>query len=343
MKTIIEKYSPEAAKRAGEIIRSGGLVAFPTETVYGLGANAMDSEASARIYSAKGRPSDNPLIVHIADINDLSVVARDIPEGAYKLAQKFWPGPLTMIFNKKPEVPNGTTGGLDTVAVRMPASEAALDVIRCGGGFIAAPSANISGRPSPTRAEHVIEDMDGVIEMIIDGGPVRIGLESTIVDMTEDTPTILRPGYITEEDIRSVTGSAAIDPGILSKPSEKVRPKAPGMRYRHYAPRADMVIVEGPADNVVSYVNERVAELEKKGRNCGIISSEENKNLYKCDIIKNAGKGSDEAARNLFGILREFDAADVDMIFAESFDKGDRGTAVMNRLLKAAGYNVIRV
>ncbi len=364
MDTIIEKYSPEAVKKAGEIIRKGGLVAFPTETVYGLGANALDSEAASKIYSAKGRPSDNPLIVHIAQIESLSRIAEDIPESAVKLAGKFWPGPLTMIFKKKPVVPMGTTGGLDTVAVRMPNHEAALDIIRSGGGFIAAPSANTSGRPSPTCAEHVIEDMSGIIDMIIDGGPVPIGVESTIVDMTEAVPMILRPGYITPDDIKGITGSVSVDPGIISKPSEDVRPKAPGMRYRHYAPKASMAIVDGDNEKVVSYINKRIAELTVQGKKCGVISSKENKNLYKCDIIppdpvsepterfqthktcviiKDAGSGSEEAARNLFRILREFDAEDVDMIFSESFNEGQISTAVMNRLLKAAGYNVVYV
>ena len=345
MDTIILKYSKEAAHQAGEIIKRGGLVAFPTETVYGLGADAMDEEASARIYAAKGRPSDNPLIVHIAHMDSLEMIAAEIPEAARRLARAFWPGPLTMIFKKKEVVPGTTTGGLDTVAVRMPDCEAALEIIRCGGGFIAAPSANTSGRPSPTCAEHVAEDMDGRIDMIVDGGPVSIGLESTIVDMTGDLPVILRPGYITLEDVRRVAGGAEVDAGVLSAPEEGTKPKAPGMKYRHYAPKADLVIVEGDNDKRVDYINRRSRELEKESKRCGVISSEENKDRYICDVVKSvgSGKGSDDAAHNLYRVLREYDKEDVDIIFSESFDAGQRSMAVMNRLLKAAGYKVIRV
>ncbi|MBR5336838.1 MAG: threonylcarbamoyl-AMP synthase [Lachnospiraceae bacterium] len=345
METIIEEYSPGAVARAGEIIRRGGLVAFPTETVYGLGADAMKEDASSKIYAAKGRPSDNPLIVHIADMDSLNVISEDIPDAAYKLAQRYWPGPLTMIFRKKPIVPDMTTGGLNTVAVRMPDCPAALDIIRSGGGFVAAPSANTSGRPSPTCAEHVIEDLKGIIDMIVDGGPVSIGLESTIVDMTGKIPLILRPGYITEEDIRHVAGDVATDPGVLSAVSDKERPRAPGMKYRHYAPKASMVVVEGDNDRVVSYINGRIKELESEGKKCGVISSEDNKNSYICGIIKCAGarNRSDEVARNLYRILREFDKEDVAMILSESFNGGTGSTAVMNRLLKAAGHNIIRV
>lgn len=345
MDTIFKKYSKEAALEAGEIIKRGGLVAFPTETVYGLGADAMDENASAKIYAAKGRPSDNPLIVHIADMESLKSIASEIPEAAGRLAEEFWPGPLTMIFKKKPIVPETTTGGLDTVAVRMPDSEAALEIIRCGGGFIAAPSANTSGRPSPTCAEHVAEDMDGIIDMIVDGGPVAIGLESTIVDMTGDVPVILRPGYITQEDIRRIAGEAEVDPGVLSPPEEGARPKAPGMKYRHYAPEADLIIVEGDNDKRVDYINRRSEELRRENKRCGVISSEENTDRYICGLVKSvgSGSGSDDVARNLYKVLREFDKEDVDMIYSESFEAGERSMAVMNRLLKAAGYKVIHV
>lgn len=345
MNTIIEKYTKEVAREAGEIIKRGGLVAFPTETVYGLGADAMDETASAKIYAAKGRPSDNPLIVHIADMDSLEMIASEIPEAARRLAREFWPGPLTMIFKKKAIVPGTTTGGLDTVAVRMPDSDAALEIIRCGGGFIAAPSANTSGRPSPTCAEHVAEDMDGVIDMIVDGGPVAIGLESTIVDMTEAVPVILRPGYITLEDVRRVTGEVKVDAGVLSAPEEGQRPKAPGMRYRHYAPKADLIIVEGDNDKRVEYINRRSEELKKEDKRCGVISSEENINKYRCSVVKSvgSGSGSDDAAHNLYRVLREYDKEDVDIIYSESFDSGLRSMAVMNRLLKAAGYTVIHL
>ena len=345
MDTIIIKYSEEAAREAGEVIKKGGLVAFPTETVYGLGADAMDENASAKIYAAKGRPSDNPLIVHIAHMDSLEEIAAEIPEAARRLADAFWPGPLTMIFKKKPIVPATTTGGLDTVAVRMPDCRAALEIIRCGGGFIAAPSANTSGRPSPTCAEHVAEDMDGVIDMIVDGGPVSIGLESTIVDMTEDLPVILRPGYITLEDVKRVAGSAEVDAGVLSAPDEGSKPKAPGMKYRHYAPKADLVIVEGDSEKRVEYINRRCRELRKENKRCGVISSDENIDRYICDVVKSVGSGrtGDDAAHNLYRVLREYDKEDVDIIYSESFESGQRSMAVMNRLLKAAGYKVIRV
>lgn len=226
----------EKIHAAGQLIRQGGLVAFPTETVYGLGADALNPLASERIYKAKGRPSDNPLIIHISNLEDLDQIVTEVPKQARKLADKFWPGPLTMIFEKSDIVPLETTGGLQTVAVRMPDHPAALLLIQSGGGFIAAPSANTSGKPSPTRAEHVAEDMRGRIPMILDGGPVGIGIESTIVDFSEKIPMILRPGYITAEMIQEVIGEIRIDPGLASE-NEEIRPKAPGMKYRHYAPR----------------------------------------------------------------------------------------------------------
>ena len=269
-----EQMSHHIMKRAGEILQNGGLVAFPTETVYGLGADALNEEAAQKIYAAKGRPSDNPLIVHIADMEALGRIAESIPKEAKTLAEAFWPGPLTMIFRKKECVPSGTTGGLSTVAVRMPSDEIARELIRQGGGYIAAPSANVSGRPSPTTAQHVYEDMKGRIPMILDGGPVRIGLESTIVDLTEEHPVILRPGYITLSMIRSITGEAEVDRGLIADNST-VRPKAPGMKYRHYAPRAELWIVEGPMERVVSYINEKCSAFP----GTGIICTEETLSL----------------------------------------------------------------
>ena len=258
-----EKPDHDALKRAGEILLAGGLVAFPTETVYGLGGNALDPTASRRIYAAKGRPSDNPLIVHIADLEDLKVVAADIPDQAMLLAQAFWPGPLTMIFPRTDKVPLETTGGLSSVAVRFPSDTIAQELIRCGGGFVAAPSANTSGRPSPTTAEHVAEDLSGRIEMILDGGPVGIGLESTIIDFTEAVPTILRPGYISPAMLESILGEVKIDPGLLKEDSH-VRPKAPGMKYRHYAPKAQMVIIEGEPEAVTAYNQIAAEKLQQK-------------------------------------------------------------------------------
>ncbi len=333
-----------AMAQAGRILRAGGLVAFPTETVYGLGADALDETASEKIYRAKGRPSDNPLIVHIAAMQDLYRIAAKVPGKAELLAEKFWPGPLTMIFQKQDCVPLKTTGGLETVAVRMPDHPVALALIRAGGGYIAAPSANTSGRPSPTAAKHVAEDMTGKIEMIIDGGSVGIGVESTIVDMSGETPMILRPGYINREMLEAVIGEVGIDPAI-SGADVTARPKAPGMKYRHYAPKADMLIVEGTEKNVISYINTMVEKELREGRMPGIIASEETKDHYVGGIIKPIGSRMDELSisRHLFGVLREFDEQKVSRIFSEAFDTPVMGQAIMNRLLKAAGHQVLEV
>lgn len=330
----------EVIKRAGALLQAGALVAFPTETVYGLGANALDEEAAKKIYAAKGRPSDNPLIVHIAEQSALTQIAAQIPKEALMLAKAFWPGPLTMIFHKKDRVPEGTTGGLSTVAVRMPSDEIARELILQGGGFVAAPSANVSGRPSPTTAEHVYEDMKGRIPLILDGGPVSIGLESTIVDLTEERPLILRPGYITLSMIRDVVGEAGMDQGLIAEDSA-IRPKAPGMKYRHYAPRAELQIVEGEADHVIAYINQ---QAERPGKT-GIICTEETKDCYSFGDVKCIGSRQDERsiASHLFQVLREFDKDNVDRIYSESFDTPGLGQAIMNRLLKAAGHRRIRV
>ena len=330
---------------AAAVLREGGLVAFPTETVYGLGANALDETAARRIYEAKGRPSDNPLIAHIADFEALAPLTAEIPEAGRKLAEAFWPGPLTMVFKKSGVVPHGTTGGLETVAVRMPSDPVARELIRLAGVPIAAPSANTSGRPSPTRAEHVLQDMDGKIEMIVDGGPVGIGVESTIVDVTEEIPTLLRPGAVTMEMLRSVLGETAVDPAITGPMRADIKPKAPGMKYRHYAPKADLTLVEGETDAVVSRINALAAEKLGAGQRVGIICTEETKDRYPAGILKSIGMRANEAtvAHNLYAVLREFDDLEVDCIFSESFQTDDLGQAIMNRLNKAAGYHKIQV
>ena len=329
---------------AAAVLREGGLVAFPTETVYGLGANALDETAARRIYEAKGRPSDNPLIAHIADFEALAPLTAEIPEAGRKLAEAFWPGPLTMVFKKSGVVPHGTTGGLETVAVRMPSDPVARELIRLAGVPIAAPSANTSGRPSPTRAEHVLQDMDGKIEMIVDGGPVGIGVESTIVDVTEEIPTLLRPGAVTMEMLRSVLGETAVDPAITGPMRADIKPKAPGMKYRHYAPKADLTLVEGETDAVVSRINALAAEKLGAGQRVGIICTEETKDRYPAGILKSIGMRANEAtvAHNLYAVLREFDDLEVDCIFSESFQTDDLGQAIMNRLNKAAGYHKIQ-
>ena len=326
-------------REAAEIIRTGGLVGFPTETVYGLGADALLPEGAKRIYAAKGRPSDNPLIVHIAEFEALDKITADIPPQAKALADAFWPGPLTMIFRKSEAVPYETTGGLDTVAVRMPSHPTALALIRESGGYIAAPSANTSGRPSPTLAEHVYEDLNGKIPMILDGGAVTIGLESTIVDLTEEIPTILRPGFISLDMVQAVLGEAQIDRGLIANDSN-IHPKAPGMKYRHYAPKADLKIVEGPMEQVISYINEQA----EKGRT-GIICTEETRSRYPKGDIKCVGTRKDELsiASHLFAVLREFDEDGVEQIYSESFKAPGLGEAIMNRLLKAAGHQKVDV
>ncbi len=330
-------------QQAAEIINAGGLVAFPTETVYGLGGNALDPMASKRIYAAKGRPSDNPLIVHICEFNQLESIVNDVPPEARMLAEKFWPGPLTMILNKNETVPYETTGGLDTVAVRMPSHPVALQFICASGCMIAAPSANTSGRPSPTTAAHVVEDLSGRIEAIIDGGEVGIGIESTIIDLTEAIPTILRPGYITLEDLQQVLGQVRLDPG-LSEENKSQPPKAPGMRYRHYAPKAELTLVEGQSAAVVSKICELAEAALAKGQKVGIIATDETCHGYSSECcVLSMGKRADEAeiAQHLYGVLREFDAIGVDVIYSESFAEEGIGQAIMNRLLKAAGHKRI--
>ena len=346
MQTIIRKVDEncidqEIMKEAGALLKSGALVAFPTETVYGLGANALDEKASAKIYAAKGRPSDNPLIIHIADMEKLAYITAEIPTAAIKLAEKFWPGPLTMVLKKSDVVPLGTTGGLNTVAVRMPSHPIALEMIRAGGGYIAAPSANTSGRPSPTLASHVADDMDGIIPMILDGGAVGIGIESTIVDLTEEIPTILRPGFITKEMLEEVVGEVQIDKGLEA--DAKTPPKAPGMKYRHYAPKAELLIVEGAEDAVIKKINALVKEKEAQGIVAGVIGTEETVSKYQAGIVKSMGTRTDEISisSHLYGILREFDESDAEVIYSESFEEGAMGSATMNRLLKAAGHKII--
>ncbi len=338
----IDEASQKSLFRAGKVIRDGGLVAFPTETVYGLGGDALNPESSRKIYAAKGRPSDNPLIVHVADMEHLETIVKEVPESARKLAKAFWPGPLTMIMNKNDKVPYETTGGLDTVAIRMPNNQIALELIRQSGGFIAAPSANTSGRPSPTVARYCVEDLSGKIEMIIDGGQVGIGLESTIVDLTSDVPMILRPGYITLEMLKEVLGQVDVDRTIIDGNSGQ-RPKAPGMKYRHYAPKGQLTIIQGEQSKVVEYINLHAKEASESGKKVGVIGTDSTKSLYHADVIKSVGDRKDEKtiAHELFKVLREFDDENIDIMFSESFDDSGFGQAIMNRLLKAAGHNVI--
>ena len=343
-----EPINMEYIREASEILKSGGLVAFPTETVYGLGGDATDKEASRKIYAAKGRPSDNPLIVHIAKFSQLEDITENLPKTAKLLADAFWPGPLTMVCNKNQVIPYETTGGLDTVAVRMPNNPVALALIEESGCMIAAPSANTSGRPSPTKASHVYEDLSGKIEAILDGGAVDIGLESTIVDLTEDVVTILRPGFINMDMLREVVGEVRMDPGIVYNDKETTsgaKPKAPGMRYKHYAPKGDLTIISGEEDTVVGKINQLTREALKEGKKVGIIATSETADRYPEGEVLVIGNRSDESsiAHNLYDILRRFDELSVDLIYSESFATPKMGQAIMNRLLKAAGQKTIEV
>ena len=350
METIVyeidlNNMNQEQLQEAGNLIAKGELVAFPTETVYGLRGDALHPDAARKIYAAKGRPSDNPLIVHVAEVSDLERVAKVVPEQAKRLAEAFWPGPLTMVVWKKEDVPYATTGGLDTVAVRMPNHPVALELIRKSGKLIAAPSANTSGRPSPTEASHVVEDLEGKIAMVLDGGPVGIGIESTIIDLTEEIPMVLRPGYITPEMLSEVLGEEVIiDPGIIAA-DDTTKPKAPGMKYKHYAPKADMIIVDGSKENVLEQIALLICEAKAQNKKVAVIATEETKHLYQADVVLSIGTRDEEdtIARHMYKILRDCDKLDVDVIYSESFKTPRIGQAIMNRLLKAAAHQVIHV
>ncbi len=332
----------EALKKiddAAETLANGGLVAFPTETVYGLGANALDAAAVAKIYEAKGRPSDNPLIVHIARASNIGELTPQLTPKVIRLIDNFWPGPLTIVLPKKPNVPGITTGGLDTVAIRMPDDPVALELIKKSGVPIAAPSANISGRPSPTKGEHVITDLNGKIDAILIGNDCRVGIESTVLDLTGEVPTILRPGIITAENIEAALGGKVeMDPALyVNRPrdvSDEEKsdfvPKAPGMKYTHYAPKAEMTIIEGQSDKVRSEIERLKGLNEKIGLKVGIILFEE--------------KAFIEAAHEFFAKLRDMDDEGVDLILAGALSEQDGvGFAVMNRMLKSAGFNIAKV
>ena len=344
------QVSDQELSEAAKILKEGGLVAFPTETVYGLGANALDEEAAKKIYAAKGRPSDNPLIAHVSCMEEVTPLVAEVPEAAKKLMKAFWPGPLTLIFPKSEIVPYGTTGGLETVAIRMPSDPVANRLIALAKVPVAAPSANTSGRPSPTTAQHVAQDMDGKIEMILDGGPVGIGVESTIVDVSGEVATVLRPGAVTMEMLKEVLGEVAIDPAILGPMENGVRPKAPGMKYKHYAPKAQLTLVEsGEREKDLACMREKVADLAaeqiKKGVRVGIICTDESRDFYTEGVVRSIGSRAhrETVAHNLYALLREFDDLGVERIFSESFPQDDIGQAIMNRLSKAAGYSIVTV
>lgn len=349
MKTILAKVdlrqpeSAEVIRTAAKILQEGGLVAFPTETVYGLGGNGLDGAACEKIYIAKGRPSDNPLILHISEFEELNAIVREISPAAQKLMDAFWPGPLTMVFPKADIVPLKATGGLDTVAVRFPSHPVARAIIKAAGLPIAAPSANSSGKPSPTRASHVEFDLNGKIDMIVDGGAAEWGLESTIVDVSGDVPMILRPGAVTKEMMEEVVGRVEIDPAILTKPAADLKPKAPGMKYTHYSPKAEVVLVKGERQAVADEINRLVALDMSNGKKTGVMATEETKDLYHADIILSLGSRDrpEQIGANLFKLLRKFDFLGAEKVYSEVFSEEGEGMAIMNRLNKAAGYQMI--
>jgi len=332
-------------KYAADVIKQGGLVAFPTETVYGLGANALNEAAAHNIYEAKGRPSDNPLIVHISAPDELRRLVKSIPAKVVPLMDRFWPGPLTIIMEKSDIIPKTTTGGLDTVAIRMPSHPVAMALIRESGLPIAAPSANLSGKPSPTMAQHVIDDLYGRVDVIIDAGNVNIGLESTIVDMTVNPPMLLRPGGITLHQLEEVLGDMAIDPALSGPNISDKPPKAPGMKYKHYSPEADVIIIEGSLDRVVENINRLAREYSQKGKKVGIMATEQTKQKYSGFTVISMGDRNipETIASNLFTDLRKFDEEGIEIVLAEAIDAEDIGLAIMNRMNKAAGYNIIKV
>lgn len=349
MKTQILKINynnPEEdkIKLAAEVLKRGGTVVFPTETVYGLGANGLDEEAVKKIFIAKGRPSDNPIILHIADVNDLKSLTYEIPEVAKLVINKFCPGPLTIVFKKSETVSNIVTGGLDTIAVRMPNHNIALQLIKAAGVPVAAPSANISGSPSPTCAAHVIDDLNGKADVIIDGGSCAVGVESTVLDLTREVPTILRPGGVTLEQLRDILGEVQLDPSLLKK-EDNIKAIAPGMKYTHYSPKGELIIVDGEIDNVIKKINELAQQYNLKDKRVGIIATEGTKTKYNIGQVLSLGdrENLEQIAGNLFTVLRQFDSIGVDIILCEAFENERMGLAIMNRLTKAAGYNVIKV
>lgn len=350
MNTQILKINPQNPEKdkieqAAQVWRDGGTVAFPTETVYGLGANALNEAAVKKIFEAKGRPADNPLIVHISDFEEVDRLVENIPAGTKHLMSSFWPGPLTIIMKKSNIIPDIITAGLDTVAIRLPSHPIARSLIKVSGIPIAAPSANTSGKPSPTIAQHVIDDLFGKVDIIIDGGPAEVGLESTVIDVTGEIPVLLRPGGVTYEQLRSVLGEVQVDPAVLSALSADVVPRSPGMKYTHYSPNAEVVIVEGEKEKVIHAINRLVEENCRKGLKVGVMAVDETARLYHADCVLAVGsEGQPQTiAANLFYKLREFDQMGVDIIFAQSVKEQGIGMAIRNRLNKAAGYNIIKV
>ena len=336
---VLYPSSPDCVKEAAAVIRSGGLLAIPTETVYGLGASALDEDAVKRIFEVKGRAQDNPLIIHVSSKKDVPKYCRDVPQIAYDLMDRFWPGPLTIILYKKDIIPDRVSAGLDTVAVRCPETEITRNIIEAAGVPIAAPSANLSGKPSTTTAQHVLHDIGGKIEAVVDGGCCRVGVESTIVDLTVSPARLLRPGGVTPEQLESALGALSIDPAVERALKADEKPKAPGMKYRHYSPEAKVIIVRGESEKAARYINGNSDD------STAVLCYDEEKELFTAPYVLAYGReGHDEElAGHLFAALRELDREGISKIYARCPEQGGVAFAVRNRLQKAAGYNIISV
>lgn len=343
MQTKLCPADAQSIALAAQSIRKGEVVGFPTETVYGLGANALDGSAVRKIFAAKGRPADNPLIVHIADQNALDGLVEQVPKAAYALMEAYWPGPMTLLFPRKPCIPDVTTAGLDTVGIRLPSHPVARALIRACGVPVAAPSANRSGRPSPTTAQRVMEDMDGVIPLILDGGPCEVGVESSFIDATGEVPVVLRPGGITPEMIRAVCGDVRVDEHVMAPLGEGDVARSPGMKYKHYAPRAQVVIFEGATDAVQAAIARRYDELAAQGRKAAIFAAREHRYGERQVCAWGSQAHPEQAAAALFEALRALDDQGVDTILCEALKESGIGLAVMNRMGRAAGFHIERV
>lgn len=345
LKVGVQNPEIEKIQTAADFIRNGGLVAFPTETVYGLGADALNPKAVLELFKAKRRPLDNPPIVHVGKASDVYRLIKKVPPKAEKLMETFWPGPLTLIFERSVVVPTVTVADLDTIAIRMPNHNVALALLRESRCAIAAPSANLAGKPSPTMAKHVLDDLDGRIDAVLDAGPTYIGVESTVLDMTVEPPQILRPGGTPYEALKEVLGDIGLHPiAVAEKPVPIEKARSPGVKHKHYAPNADVILVEGEVSAVKEKVKELAEFYERKGKKIGVLATDETVGYYEADVVKSLGSRSDlqTIAKNLFRLLREFDSENVDVILAESISPEGLGLAVMNRLRKAAGYNIVK-
>jgi L-threonylcarbamoyladenylate synthase len=348
--TLMVKVNPlepdlEKIRIAAKIIKRGGLVAFPTETVYGLGANALNSDAVLALFKAKNRPLDNPPIVHVENIDRIYELAEHVPPEAKQLIQRFWPGPLTLIFKRSRAIPSVTVAGLDTVAIRMPKHKVALMLIKESSCPIAAPSANLAGKPSPTSAKHVFDDLNGRIEAILDGGTTRIGVESTVLDLSSDPPLVLRPGGTPFEALKKVLPSVELHPFVVAERELSLGEiRSPGMKHKHYAPSAEVIVVEGSIPAMIARIKELAASYKQKGAKVGVLATDETQTVYQADAVETLGSrfNLDMVAKNLFSRLRELDAKRLDVIIAEGLSTEGLGLAVMNRLRKASGYNIVK-